>query len=94
MEGERKVCGLGDVQIYYDGFLAAADYDGFDGLVGAGVHFLMGYVGRDIDEIAGAGFFGEFEMVAPAEEGVAFHDVEDGFDCAMMVRGGAGGGFD
>src|SRR6202035_4016360 len=93
MEGHRKFAGFGDIEIYYDGFLSAANHDGFDRLVCARVHLLMRYPGRNVDEIARSGFLGKFQMVAPTEASPAFHDVKDGLDLAMMVRGGAGGRF-
>ena len=83
--------GLGafDIEIDDDRFLTAADDNGFDGLVAAGVEFLVRDVGRGVDEIAGAGFVDEFEVLAPAEAGAAADDVENGFEFAVMVRAGA-----
>src|SRR5277367_3177079 len=51
-------------------------------------------VGRDVDEIAGAGFVDEFQAGAPAETGAAAHDVDNGFDFAVVVRAGFGVGMD
>src|SRR5271170_8353928 len=51
-------------------------------------------VGRDVDEIAGAGFVDEFEAGAPAETGAAADDVDYGFDFAVVVRAGFGVGMD
>lgn len=86
------VFGAGDVEVDDDGFLAAADDDSFNGFVGAGVEFLVGDVGWDVDEIAGAGFVDEFEVVSPAEAGAAAYDVNDGFEFAVMVGAGFGVG--
>jgi hypothetical protein len=79
--------GLGafDIEIDDDGFLSAADDDGFDGLVAARVEFLLLDVGRDVDEVAGAGFVHKFEVLTPAEAGAATDDVEDGFEFAVMM---------
>jgi hypothetical protein len=90
--GFAGVFGARNVQIDDDWFLAAADDDGFDGFVGAGVELLVGDVGRDVDEIAGAGFVHEFKVVAPAEAGATADDVDDGFEFAVMVRAGFGVG--
>src|SRR5277367_6921965 len=54
----------------------------------------MGHVGRDVDEIAGAGFVDEFEASAPAETGAAANDVDYGFDFAVVMRAGFGVGMD
>src|SRR5277367_3747223 len=50
----------------------------------------MGDVGRDVDEVAGAGFVDKFEAGAPAETGTAADDVDYGFDFAVVVRAGPG----
>ena len=55
---------------------------------------MMGDVGRDVDEVAGAGFVDKFEAGAPAETGAAAHDVDNGFDFAVVVRAGFGVGMD
>jgi hypothetical protein len=77
-----------DLQIDDDRVLTAADHDGFAGFIRAGVDFLMRNVGRYEDEIAGAGFVGEFETVAPPHAGAASYDVEDGFEFTVMVGSG------
>ncbi len=48
-------------EIDYYWILAAAHNNGFAGLVGKGVDFLMRDKGRDVDEVARSGFVGEFE---------------------------------
>ena len=92
--GAAGVFGAGNIEVDDDGFLAAADYDGFDGLVGAGVELLVRDVGRHVDKITGAGFVYEFEVVAPAKAGAAADNVDDGFEFAVMVRAGFGVGVD
>jgi hypothetical protein len=52
------------------------------------VEFLVRDVGRNVDEIAGAGFVDEFETVAPTETGAAAYDINDGFEFAVVVRAG------
>jgi hypothetical protein len=94
LRGDGMRFGAGDVEIYDDGFLAAADDYGFDGFVFFGVEFLMGDVGRDVDEVAGAGFVDEFEVIAPAETGATADDVDYGFEFAVMVGAGFGVGMD
>ena len=89
-----RVFGAGDIEVDDDRLLAAADDDGFDGFVGAGVEFLMRDVGRNVDEIAGAGFVDELKVVAPAEAGAAADDVDDGFEFTVMVGAGFGVGMD
>ena len=59
------------VQVDDYGFVVAADQDAFQGFVRAGVDFLVGDVGGDEDEVAGAGFGDEFQFVAPAHSGAA-----------------------
>src|ERR1700720_437098 len=54
----------------------------------------MGEIGRDVDEVSGAGFVDEFELVAPAEAGAALDDVNDGFEVSVMVGAGFGVGVD
>ena len=48
----------------------------------------MRNVGRNIYEIPRSGFITELQMLAPAHTGAASHDVEDGFELAMMMRSG------
>jgi hypothetical protein len=94
VKGDRELGRFRDIQIDDYRLLAAPDDNRFNGFIGAGIQFLMWNVRRHVNEIAGAGFFGEFEMVTPAEEGVAFHDVQDRLDFAVVVGCGTGGGFD
>ncbi len=82
------------LQVDHDRVLTAAHDDAFAGLVVFGVYFLMRHPGRDEDEVAGAGFAGEFEAVAPAHAGAAADDVEDGYEFAVVVWTGFGVGLD
>src|SRR6267143_3554028 len=50
--------------------------------------------GRDVDEVAGAGFGDEFELVAPAHTRLAAHYVDHALDRAVMMRAGLGLGVD
>jgi hypothetical protein len=86
--------GLGalDVEVYDNGLLTAAHDDCFYGLIYGCVHFLMWNIGRHIDKVAGPGFLDVLQLIAPAETGSAADDVEDGFQFAVMMRAGAGGG--
>ncbi len=54
----------------------------------------MRHEGRHIDEIAGTGFGGEFEVLAPAHAGLAAHDEDHAFEFAMVMRAGLGVGVD
>src|SRR5215471_14463212 len=88
VEGFRPIgTGLGalDRQIHYDRLLAAAHHYGFHWFIGAGVDLLVWYERRNVDEISGTGFVHELKAVAPAETCPAAHDVEHGFQLAMMM---------
>ena len=61
------------------------DHHCLDRLIGAGIHFLVGNIGRDIDKIAGAGLRNVFQMLAPEKSRAPTHDVEDGFKLAVMM---------
>ena len=54
----------------------------------------MREVGRDVDEVSGAGFVDELEAIAPTEAGAASDDVDDGFEVSVMVGAGFGVGVD
>ena len=82
----------GDIEVDDDGILAAAHHYYFDGLVGAGVQLLVRDEGRDENEIAGSGFIGELQAVAPAHSGAATDDVEDALQLAVVMRAGLGVG--
>ncbi len=99
MEGGRAAAranrlGSFEVEIDYDGVLTAADDDGFTGLVGVRVDLLVRDVWGHVNEIAGPGFTGEFQVVAPSHAGATANDVEDRFEFAVMMRPGFGVGLD
>src|SRR5438046_10159376 len=50
--------------------------------------------GRDVDEVAGAGFGHELELVAPAHARLAANDVDHALYRAVMVGAGLGLGVD
>jgi hypothetical protein len=75
-----------DIQIDYDGFLAAADDHGFYRFVLAGVEFLMRNVGRDVDEVSRTGFVDKFEVISPAKARAAADHVDYGFEFTVVMR--------
>jgi hypothetical protein len=77
-----------DVEIDYDGVLAASYHHGLAGFVRESVDLLVGHVGRNIDEVTRSGFTAEFQVVAPTHTGPAANDIEDGFQVAMVVWSG------
>ena len=88
-----RLCGwLGadDVQVDHDGFLTASHQDRFHWFVALGVDFLMGNVGRNVNEVAGTGFGDKFKPVAPTEAGTSPDDIKDGLQLSMVVRSGLG----
>src|SRR5690348_15909132 len=54
----------------------------------------MRHVGRHEDEIAGASFRGELQMLTPAHPRLALHHIDDAFEMAMMMRASLGVGLD
>ena len=60
-----RAFGTCNIQIDDDGLLSAAHDYGFHRFILAGVQFLMRDVRGDVDEISGAGFVDEFEIVSP-----------------------------
>ena len=79
-----------DLQIDDDRFLSASNQHTFERLIDAGVDLLVRNIRRNIDKVAGAGFGGELEMIAPTHPGPAFDDVDDAFKPAVMMRSGLG----
>ena len=79
-----------DVQIHDHGILSASYNHCFTRYVGAGVDFLMRDVGRNVNEIASAGFSAEFQAVAPTHTRTASNDVDHRLQFAMMVGAGFG----
>jgi hypothetical protein len=99
MKGKRCMAGAGRLgalhfEVHDNWLLTAADHDGFTNFIRMCIDLLVRDVGRNIDEVAGAGFPGKFKVVAPAHTAAAAHNVEDGFKLAMVVRAGFGIGFD
>src|SRR6266480_7953483 len=83
-----------NIQVHHHGLLTAAAQDAGERLGVARVYFLMRDVGRDVDEVAGAGFGHELELVAPAHAGLAAHHVDHALYRAVMVGAGLGLGVD
>ena len=83
-----------DVEIDRHRLAVAAHQHAFQDLVAAGVDFLMRHVGRNEDEIAGAGLRGELQMLAPAHPRLAPHHIDDAFEMAVVMRAGLGVGLD
>jgi hypothetical protein len=54
----------------------------------------MRHVGRDVDEVARAGFGRELQRVAPAHAGFALDDVDHAFQMPVMMRAGLRVGMD
>src|SRR6185369_1957166 len=77
-----------NVEIDYDWFLPASHEHAFERLIGAGVDLLMRNKRRHVDEVAGSGFSGEFQSIAPPHAGLAFYDVDYTFEFAVMMRSG------
>jgi hypothetical protein len=93
MKGNRCMAGAGRLgashfEVHDDWVLTAADDDGFTNFIRMRIDLLMRDVGRNIDEVAGAGLPSEFEVISPAHAAAAAHNVEDGFELAMVMRAG------
>ena len=84
------VLGAWNVQVDDDGLLAAADDHCLYRLILASVQFLMRDVWRDVDEVSGAGFVDELEMVSPAKACAASHYIDHGFKFPVVMRAGPG----
>src|SRR5690242_6636256 len=83
-----------DVEIDRDRLAVTAHQHAFQNLVAAGVDLLMRHVRRHEDEIAGAGFRSELQLLAPAHPRLALHHIDDAFKMAVMMRAGLGVGAD
>ena len=83
-----------NLEVHHDGFLAASHKDTFERLISVGVDLLVRNLGRDIDEVAGAGFSDKLETVAPTHASAAFDNVDDTLELAVMMRPGFGVGMD
>ena len=58
------------------------------------IDFLVGHIGRDKDEVAGACLGGKLQLVAPAHARPALQDIDDAFEMAVMVCTRLGAGVD
>lgn len=87
-----QVFGAWNVQIHYDGFLAAAHDYGFDRLVFSSIKFLVREVGRNVHKIARTSFVYELELIAPTKASTAANHINDRFELTMMMRAGFGVG--
>lgn len=85
-----RVFGDRDVEVDDYGLLVAANQDALKRLILAGVDLLVWHIGRHIDEIPGARFTDELELLAPAHSRFAGKDVDDAFERTVMVRAGFG----
>ena len=83
-----------EIEINYDRILTASYDYGLTGFVGASVDLLMRHVRRNVDEVARSSFAAKFQMIPPSHPSPAAHDVEDGFQLAVMVRSGLCVGLD
>jgi len=79
-----------DIQIHDNRILPASDHHGLTRYIYPGIDFLMRDVGRNINEIARAGFVAELQPIAPAHPGPTSDDVYNSLQFAMMVRTGLG----
>src|SRR4051794_8095200 len=79
-----------DIEIDRNRLAIAAHQHAFEHLVTAGVNLLVRHVGRDENKIAGIGFRGELQMLAPTHPRLSLDDVDDAFEMTMMMRTGLG----
>src|SRR6185503_17358080 len=77
-----------DVEIHDDRFLTAAHEHARERLIVVRVDLLVRNVWRHVDEVAGAGFRDELELIAPAHPRLSADDVDHAFHRAVMVRAG------
>ena len=77
---------IGQVEVDDDRLLVAADDDARQRCVGTGVDLLVRHVRRDVDEVAGPGFRGEFEMVAPPHPGASRNHIDHALEVSVVVR--------
>ncbi len=90
---KRKFRAFGDgglrtlhIEIDNDRILTAAHDYRLACLVLTCIDLLMRHVWGNVDEIARTCFIAELQLVAPAHPGPAPHDVEHGFQFAMVMR--------
>jgi len=77
-----------NVKVDYDWLLAASHEHTLERLVSAGVDLLMRNKWRNIDEVAGPGFGGKLEMIAPTHSSLAFGDIDHALELAVMMSPG------
>src|SRR5579863_3317583 len=89
----RSAGGLGALDIETDDnrlLTASHDYT-LARLLSEGIDLLVRHIGRHVDEVSGAGFSAELKPIAPSHPRTAAHDVEHGFQFAVMMRACSGG---
>ena len=82
------------LEVHDDRLLTAAAEHARQRLGVARVDLLVRHVRRHVNEIARARLGDEFQTLAPAHASPAAHDVNDAFQCAVVVRSGLGVGVD
>ena len=75
-----------DLKVDDDRILAAAHNHRLARLVRSCIHFLMRHIWRNVDEISRARFAAELKAIAPAHASAALHDVQYGFQLAVVMR--------
>ena len=83
-----------NVQVDYNRLLAAAHHHRFNRDIRIGVDFLMRNIRRNEDEVTRSGLIDEFQLLAPAESGTAFHYIQHRFEIPVVVRSGFRVGLD
>ena len=79
-----------NVEVDRNGFAIAAHQNAFEHLVAAGVDLLMRHIGRDENEIAGIGFRGELQVIAPTHPRPSLHDINNALKVTVVMRAGLG----
>jgi hypothetical protein len=70
----------------HDHWLLAVPHDyGFARIIWISINLLMRHIWGNVNEISGAGFVNEFQLIAPAHPHSPFQHVQDGFQFSMMV---------
>jgi hypothetical protein len=83
-----------DVEVDHHRLVVAAHQHALQGLVGRGVDLLVRHVRRHIDEVAGPGLGGEFQLLAPAHPGAAADHIDHALQRSVVMRAGLGAGVD
>jgi hypothetical protein len=68
-----------DVQINHDWLLAASHDHCFHRFIPPGVEFLVRNKGRNLNEVARAGFLNKLQIISPPKPGAATNDVNHRF---------------